>query len=208
MPEVGGTSLMDPTGDRPGSRRHAGASAETQFQRRRRAHRTKTRVRVLATALGAMTLALLVALAGPPLFGRGATLAMVAILLLAAVPLALRQQATPWWVSNWRRGAAGERHAARILGRLGRRGYWLLNDLQVPRSKANLDHLLIGPTGVFYVDAKSGRAPCGWAVTGACGTTAAPAPSGSAPCDGRPSRHSRCWPTSRSSFQSWHWSAV
>lgn len=153
-PEAAATSLMNPTGDRPGSRRHAGASANTQFHRRRRAHRAKARVRVLATGLGAMTLALLVALAGPPPIGRATTLVLVALLLVAVLPLALRQRATPWWITNWRRGAAGERHAARILGRLGRHGYWLLNDLQVPGSKANLDHLLIGPTGVFYVDAK------------------------------------------------------
>jgi len=146
---------MDPTGDRPGSRRHAGASAKTQFQRRRNAHRAKHQARILAIGLGATSLALVIALVGPPVFGLGPTLAIIAALLGIAVWLALRQwTAIPWWITNWRRGAAGERHAARILGRLGRRGYWLLNDLQVPGSRANLDHLLIGPTGVFYIDAK------------------------------------------------------
>ncbi len=145
---------MNPTGDRPGSRRHAGTSAAIQFQRRRNAYRARVRVRALTIGLAGTSLALVAAVAGPPLVGHGPTLAMIAVLLVGAVALALRQRAIPWWVANWRRGAAGERHAARILGRLGRRGYWLLNDLQVPGSRANLDHLLVGPTGVFYVDAK------------------------------------------------------
>ena len=45
----------------------------------------------------------------------------------------------------WRRGAAGERHTARLLGQLERHGWAVLHDLAVPGSRANLDHLVIGP---------------------------------------------------------------
>jgi hypothetical protein len=57
----------------------------------------------------------------------------------------------------WRRGAAGERHTARLLGPLERHGWVILHDLAVPRSRANLDHLAIGPGGVFVIDSKQYR---------------------------------------------------
>jgi hypothetical protein len=57
----------------------------------------------------------------------------------------------------WRRGAAGERRTARLLGPLERHGWAVLHDLAVPGSRANLDHLLIGPGGVFVIDSKQYR---------------------------------------------------
>jgi hypothetical protein len=57
----------------------------------------------------------------------------------------------------WRRGAAGERHTARLLGPLERHGWVILHDLAVPGSWANLDHLVIGPGGVFVIDSKQYR---------------------------------------------------
>jgi hypothetical protein len=54
----------------------------------------------------------------------------------------------------WQRGAKGERHTARLLDRLGRDGYVVLHDLAMPDSPANLDHLVIGPCGVFVIDSK------------------------------------------------------
>ena len=56
----------------------------------------------------------------------------------------------------WRPGAAGERHTARLLAPLERHGWVILHDLAVPRSRANLDHL-IGPGGVFLIDFKQYR---------------------------------------------------
>jgi hypothetical protein len=54
----------------------------------------------------------------------------------------------------WRRGAAGERRTARLLGQLERHGWTVLHDLALPGSRANLDHLVIGPGGVFAIDSK------------------------------------------------------
>ena len=66
----------------------------------------------------------------------------------------------------WRRGAAGERRTARLLVPLERHGWAVLHDLAVPGSQANLDHLIIGPGGVFVIDSKQYRGrlqldPCG-----------------------------------------------
>jgi hypothetical protein len=59
--------------------------------------------------------------------------------------------------SAWRRGAAGERRTARLLGPLERQGWVVLHDLAVPSSRANIDHLVIGPGGVFVIDSKQYR---------------------------------------------------
>jgi Nuclease-related domain len=57
----------------------------------------------------------------------------------------------------WRRGAVGERRTARLLDPLERHGWAVLHDLAVPGSRANLDHLVIGPGGVFVIDSKQYR---------------------------------------------------
>jgi Nuclease-related domain len=55
---------------------------------------------------------------------------------------------------TWQRGAHGERHTARLLRRLTRNGFVVLHDLAVPGSPGNVDHLVIGPSGVFVIDSK------------------------------------------------------
>jgi hypothetical protein len=55
---------------------------------------------------------------------------------------------------TWQRGAAGERQTARLLDRLTRDGYVVFHDLAVPGSTANVDHVVIGPSGVFVIDSK------------------------------------------------------
>jgi hypothetical protein len=73
--------------------------------------------------------------------------------------------AAGWWLRfrpspdavAWRRGAAGEQRTARLLSPLERQGWVVLHDLAVPGSPANLDHLVIGPGGVFVVDSKHYR---------------------------------------------------
>ena len=68
----------------------------------------------------------------------------------------LRFQPSPDAIA-WRRGAAGEQRTARLLSPLERQGWVILHDLTVPGSRANLDHLVIGPGGVFVVDSKQYR---------------------------------------------------
>jgi hypothetical protein len=66
---------------------------------------------------------------------------------------ALRFRPSPDAVA-WRRGAAGERRTARLLNPLERQGWAVLHDLAVPGCRANIDHLVIGPGGVFVIDSK------------------------------------------------------
>lgn len=56
-------------------------------------------------------------------------------------------------------GAVGEEKVGASLDRLGDRGVMTLHDRRLPRSTANIDHLVVAPTGVWVVDTKrySGR---------------------------------------------------
>jgi hypothetical protein len=75
--------------------------------------------------------------------------------LTAAVLVAWRLRFRPSeQVQAWRRGAEGERRTARLLDRLTRDGFVVFHDLAVPGSRANVDHLVIGPSGVFVIDSK------------------------------------------------------
>jgi hypothetical protein len=59
----------------------------------------------------------------------------------------------------WGKGAAGERIVGNALDALVRDGVAVLHDRRIPGSHANIDHLVVGPAGVFPIDAKhySGR---------------------------------------------------
>lgn len=65
----------------------------------------------------------------------------------------------PQNVQAWRQGAEGEAATARALAiRLHRSDVIVLHDRRVRgRSRANIDHIAIGPTGVTVIDTKSSR---------------------------------------------------
>ena len=58
----------------------------------------------------------------------------------------------PAHVERWRIGAEGEKATARKLRPLLDRGWTLLNDLDTEHG--NLDHVLVGPAGVFMLESK------------------------------------------------------
>lgn len=53
-------------------------------------------------------------------------------------------------------GKAGEEAVAAILARLSGKGFYLFNNLKAG-SVGDIDHLLVGPTGVFVIETKSHR---------------------------------------------------
>lgn len=62
--------------------------------------------------------------------------------------------------SQWRRwlqGAQAESRTGKLLNRLRREGWGVLHDRRIPRSRANLDHVLVHPSGklLVYVDTKA-----------------------------------------------------
>jgi len=75
--------------------------------------------------------------------------------VLAGVFAALRIWMPHQSTVAWRQGAEGEERLGYHLDQLSSEGFVILHDRRVPGSQANIDHLVIGPTGVFVVDAKN-----------------------------------------------------
>ncbi len=128
-----------------------GASAEATYRRRRAAEWAAwTRSlpwRAIAVLAAGAGVGMLVAQAVPHLAGPAGLLAAAA--LAWVLRFRVSQDALAW-----RRGAAGERRTARLLRHLEQRGWVVLHDLAVPGSRANIDHLAIGPGGVAVIDSK------------------------------------------------------
>lgn len=55
---------------------------------------------------------------------------------------------------SWRRGAVGEERVAALLDRTLGDGWAVVHDLTIGSQGANLDHLVIGPAGVFALNTK------------------------------------------------------
>jgi Nuclease-related domain len=131
-----------------------GGSAHARWRRLRTAEWTawtRTLPWRAATTLGIGAAGGLLGRLLAPRFGL-----VVGMLAAMAVGWGLRFRPSPDAVA-WRQGAAGERRTARLLAPLERQGWAVLHDLAVPGSTANLDHLVIGPGGVFVIDSKQYR---------------------------------------------------
>jgi hypothetical protein len=133
---------------------HPGASAAAYYRRRRAAewalYRRTLPLRLTGVALGSLVTALAVDQVVPALAG------WAGLLTAGLVGWRLRFRVSQD-ARNWQRGARGERRTARQLDRLTRHGWVIFHDLAVPDSRANADHLLIGPAGVFLADSKNWR---------------------------------------------------
>ncbi len=57
-------------------------------------------------------------------------------------------------VPAWRRPSVAERHTEGQLRKLERSGYRSLHARAIPGTDAQIDHLVIGPTGVYAVDSE------------------------------------------------------
>ncbi|WP_182884020.1 nuclease-related domain-containing protein [Microbispora sp. H10949] len=125
----------------------AGASAHARYRQEWAADRTQ---RLLVR--GGLALAVAVVLAA--LIDWRAGLAGGALAALADTVYRWRTHEA---VRTWRRGALGERRTARRLRLLSTLGYAVLHDRRLPHGRANVDHLVIGPTGVFVLDSKQWR---------------------------------------------------
>jgi Nuclease-related domain/TadE-like protein len=59
-------------------------------------------------------------------------------------------------------GMSGERHVGQVMARELPQEYVLINGLKLPRGAGDIDHLVVGPTGVFLLETKTmaGRIVC------------------------------------------------
>ena len=127
------------------SRSGAGASAAA---RAKQLHAAGRRRRLIIRG----ALAVLAAVVGWLLAGWIAAVLLAAVAVLAdTVRIARRFDDA----AAWRKGAVGERRTGRLLRPLETQGYVVLHDRALPGSRANADHLVIGPHGVLVVDTKN-----------------------------------------------------
>jgi hypothetical protein len=63
----------------------------------------------------------------------------------------------PQSTKAWDKGAEGEDALGASLDLLRAEGLGVLHDRRIPGTKANIDHIVIGPAGVFVIDAKHYR---------------------------------------------------
>jgi hypothetical protein len=98
--------------------------------------------------------ALAILLAAGPVFGlSGFPLIFVELVALGAMFAANR-----WYsprIDRWLRGAEGERQVGMALAELTVDGWMALHDVSLGRG--NVDHILIGPGGIFTIETKSHR---------------------------------------------------
>lgn len=155
MPEA---AELDP--ERPASTSVAGASARAEFERQRDRHKTAMRaLRPYFLAFGAVGLlfCLVGALLTPETPPMGAAFrvfwiapaALVVGFTFAALFL------LPNRVAAWGVGAEGEEKTARILAPLEAQGFRVIHDRLIPGSRTNIDHIVVGPPGVFVVETKN-----------------------------------------------------
>jgi hypothetical protein len=132
------------------------------YHRARRRRASRSAAVTLGTALvaaGAAGAWLLARGPGRPALPDSVLLAALSTaVMLLSVAAAVLSWKLGGDVDRWRRGAEGERRTADLLDTLPSRRWGVWHDLRVPGSSANIDHVVVGRTGVWVVDSKSTRA--------------------------------------------------
>ena len=139
----------------------AGGSARAEFQRRRERDRERlrrARPALLAFGLAVAMIGLLLAAFGPtppgPV-GLSFRIFYFFIVVAAVVMTPVAMFALPASTIAWRTGAVGEERTGQLLLPLEAAGFCILHDRAIPRSRANIDHIVVGPPGVFIVETKN-----------------------------------------------------
>lgn len=126
-----------------------GASAHAEYVRRRALHDARVRAERPAVLIaGAVGVGMGVWFAGSDMAKLAIFVGVVGLFVLG------RLFVVPQHVTAWRAGADGESRTARALDGLGG-GFIVVHDRRVPGTKANIDHIVVGPPGVFVVETKS-----------------------------------------------------
>jgi hypothetical protein len=130
-------------------RARAGASAAALYHEHKRAWQRRNRkLFVILRLVVAVFVVATFGAAWPHVWPWMGGLAAGAIL---ALYLAVRESPPPW-IENYQIGAAGEERTAKTLEPLLKRGWFVVHDLN--RITSNLDHVIVGPAGVFVLDTK------------------------------------------------------
>lgn len=128
----------------------AGASAQRRFEEQESRRRAR-----LSTRWGAVVVLSVFGALGGAIFAAVLDVRATVFVGLGAVLPVLKLLATPQHIDAWRSGAAGERAVGARLDRLRPSGVLALHDRRVPGRRTNIDHIAVGPSGVYVVDTKN-----------------------------------------------------
>ena len=87
--------------------------------------------------------------------GPSFRLVYLVIVMAAVVTTPVAMFALPASTIAWRTGAFGEERTGELLGPLEAEGFRIIHDRLIPRSRANIDHIVVGPPGIFIVETKN-----------------------------------------------------
>lgn len=119
----------------------AGGSARREYERRLARAAAHHEARVAETKANIKTV-----------FGEGWLAKVATLIAVDSTPPRTRQSTRAWAT-----GATGEERVGARLDALAEIGAITLHDRRIPRSRANIDHLVVTPWGVWVVDTKHYR---------------------------------------------------
>jgi hypothetical protein len=137
--------------DRRRDMRRAGTSARTEYERLKRDWRRRMRRQflILGIVFGVITVSFWIAALVWPRLQFTSGLVSGALM---GIFIAFRES-PPGWIDQWLMGSMGEQWTDEQLRTLERKGWVVLRDLK--RAGYNIDHVLVGPAGVFVMDSKN-----------------------------------------------------
>jgi hypothetical protein len=136
-------------------------SARVTYERRLARHRAKVhkrRTRILLVGGSVMVGGVVLGLMG------GFVFRTIAFFGWSVAAAAAFWTVTELWdttseIGSWRSNADSEDRTARALAELEAEGFVVLHDRRKPGSRGSIDHVIVGPTGVFVVETKSYSGP-------------------------------------------------
>jgi hypothetical protein len=128
----------------------AGGSAQAEYARRLANHKAELRRR-RSTIL---TVGAAFIIVGGFNAASGSSVGWLFVLLGITIPVVVLFT-TPQSIGAWATGAEGEARTGRFLEPLRAEGFRILHDRRIPGSRANIDHIVIGPPGIFVVETMS-----------------------------------------------------
>jgi hypothetical protein len=131
----------------------AGRSAQVEYDRRYAEWRTSRRQALLRWVPPALLFAVLGGWYMATATGIRPLGVIFGVLVVGAVADVLYRP--PGVLAEWRRAAAGERATGKLLTRSRSDGYAVLHDRRTVRGDIDVEHLVIGPGGMFLLDSKN-----------------------------------------------------
>lgn len=127
----------------------AGGSAQREYERRKARERATIKSNLVWTVPLVLVLAVVAGVLTERYIG---SMGWIAFAVVGAA-LGLQFWGTSAHITAYGKGAEGERRTDRSLQKVP--DYTLLHDRKIPGSKANIDHIAIGPGGVFVIETKN-----------------------------------------------------